>query len=232
MQLVFHNSLRLIRPTPALAVTTGDLLSQVDMLEFDVLPEPETGRLILAHDGRDFAGEGSLMELDEALAQFSGAFPTKSLNIDLKRPGYEDRVVDALRRHGFVDRSLISSMYRASLAAVRREEPALRVGWSVPRASRDYTRSRMLAGPAVTALVLMRRALPAMAARAIRSGRCDALMTYRRLVSPALVGAVRRAGGELYVWPVDDAASLTRLEALGVTGAIIDDPSLLRRGSA
>ena len=40
----------------------------------------------------------------------------------------------------------------------------------------------------------------------------------------ALVRAVHDAGGELYVWTVDDAAEIRRLEAFGVTGVITNDP--------
>ena len=42
----------------------------------------------------------------------------------------------------------------------------------------------------------------------------------------ALVRAVREAGGELYVWTVDDARAHPPLEALGVTGVITNDPRL------
>ncbi len=58
------------------------------------------------------------------------------------------------------------------------------------------------------------------------AGRCDALMAHWRLVSPRLVRAVREAGGELYVWTVDDGPRIGRLERLGVTGVITNDPRL------
>ena len=58
------------------------------------------------------------------------------------------------------------------------------------------------------------------------AGRCDALMSHWRLVSPRLVRAVREAGGELYVWTVDDGKRIGRLERLGVTGIITNDPRL------
>ena len=58
------------------------------------------------------------------------------------------------------------------------------------------------------------------------AGRCDALMAHWRLVTPRLVRAVREAGGELYVWTVDEAPRIGRLERLGVTGVITNDPRL------
>jgi glycerophosphoryl diester phosphodiesterase len=46
------------------------------------------------------------------------------------------------------------------------------------------------------------------------------------VVSPALVRAVRGAGGALYVWTVDELERIRRLDALGVTGVITNDPRL------
>jgi glycerophosphoryl diester phosphodiesterase len=46
------------------------------------------------------------------------------------------------------------------------------------------------------------------------------------VVSPALVRGVRGAGGALYVWTVDEPERIRRLDALGVTGVITNDPRL------
>jgi glycerophosphoryl diester phosphodiesterase len=135
-------------------------------------------------------------------------------------------VVEALREHGLVSRALISTLYMRSLVAIREIEPALRLGWSVPRVRRDYTRSPLWAVPAYAIAARMRRRLPAAAARHISAGRCDAVMAHWRLVTPRLVSTVAAAGGELYVWTVDDAAMIRRLEAMGVTGVITNDPRL------
>ena len=57
-------------------------------------------------------------------------------------------------------------------------------------------------------------------------------MAHWRLVTPGLLQAVRGAGGELYVWTVDDARRIRSLEALGVTGVITNDPRLFDAGQA
>jgi glycerophosphoryl diester phosphodiesterase len=57
-------------------------------------------------------------------------------------------------------------------------------------------------------------------------------MAHYRLITPALVRAVDAAGGELYVWTVDDAATIGALERLGVTGVISNDPRLFAALSA
>ena len=51
-------------------------------------------------------------------------------------------------------------------------------------------------------------------------------MAHWRLVSPALVESVAAAGGDLYVWTVDEAPRIRELKTLGVTGVITNDPRL------
>jgi glycerophosphoryl diester phosphodiesterase len=73
---------------------------------------------------------------------------------------------------------------------------------------------------------IWRATLPRRAAAALRSGLCDAVMAHWRLVTPALVRMVAEAGGELYVWTVDDLPLIRHLDELGVTGVITNDPRL------
>jgi len=68
--------------------------------------------------------------------------------------------------------------------------------------------------------------------RALAEGRVDAIMAHWALVSPRLVEAVGDAGGELYVWTVDDARRIAHLERLGVTGIITNDPRLFGAAAA
>ena len=197
----------------------------VDMIEFDVLPMPG-GTLVLAHDPADARGRRTLT-LAEGLDHFAGAaYDGVSLDVDLKVPGYEREVVDGLRERGLSERALISSTYPESLALVGELDPALERGWSVPRATRDYTKSLLYAVPAYALLRWWRAGLPAQAARALGRGECEALMAHRLLVSPPLVQRVHEEGGRLFVWTVDDGDEIERLEALGVDGVITNDPRL------
>jgi glycerophosphoryl diester phosphodiesterase len=198
----------------------------VDMIEFDVLPEPGTGRLILAHDYEDAAGR-TPHALEEALAYLAAeTFRGVEFDVDLKLPGYEIEVVEALRAVGLLDRALLSSQYRSSLTLIRQAEPGVRLGWSVPKVRRDPFRSAASRIPALVIAALLRALLPWRAARALRARRCDALMVHWRLVSPRLVRAVMGARGEVYVWTVDELPRLRALEAIGVTGVITNDPRL------
>lgn len=226
---VGHKGADHIAPGNTPASFDAALHAGVDMIEFDVLPEdwrePSAGRLVLAHDYTlDVAAAPSL---DEGLRHLASApFSGVQLDVDLKLRGYERAVVEALTEHGLIERTLISSMYPESLAIVRELEPRLRVGWSVPRVKRDYTSSALYKLPALALLVYARRVLPGRAGAAIAAGEIDAVMSHWRLVTPALVRAVRSANGELYVWTVDDADRIAALERLGVHGVITNDPRL------
>jgi glycerophosphoryl diester phosphodiesterase len=223
---VGHKGADLIAPGNTRASFDAALGAGVDMIEFDVLPERGGDRLLLAHDYED-AGRRVSDTLEQGLEHLaSEPFRDVDLDIDLTLPGYELRVVEALRSYGLLERSLISSQYRSSLAAIRALEPSLRLGWSVPKLRRDPFRSPLMLPLGYLAAAGARRLLPSRAAAVIRSGTCDALMAHWRLVSPELVEAVGEAGGELYVWTVDELPRLRALEALGVTGVITNDPRL------
>ncbi len=242
---VGHKGADLIVPGNTPASFDAALAAGVDMIEFDVVPAPpaqtmtvpeaevagRAGRwrdvtLLLAHDWRD-ARDRRAHTLAEGLDHLaSPGFAAVELDVDLKLPGYELEVVEALRSRGLLERALISSQYRESLDVIRRLEPGLRLGWSVPKLRRDPFRRRALEPAALALLAVVRALLPYRAAAAIRAGSCDALMAHWRLVTPTLVASIDRAGGELYVWTVDEAEQIHRLAALGVTGVISNDPRL------
>ena len=196
----------------------------VDMIEFDVL-RLRDGRLVLAHDYEDAAARECL-SLEEGLDHFAGeAYSDVELDLDMKLPGYEREVADGLGERGLGERSIVSTMYTESLDQLGELAPGLRRGWSVPRVRRNYLRSP-LAVPAYAVARIMRARLPGQAASRIRAGGCEAIMSHQVLVSRRLVRAVHAAGGQLYVWTVDDAERIRALEQLGVDGVITNDPRL------
>jgi glycerophosphoryl diester phosphodiesterase len=223
---VGHKGADLLAPGNTPAAFDAAVAVGVDMIEFDILSEhiDGTGDLFLAHDPSHLSGAPTL---EEGLAHLaSAAFAGIDLDVDLKLPGYELRVLEALRRHGLVERALVSTMETSSLAVLRAAEPALRLGWSVPKLRKDPMARRLTRVPALGFALAYRAALPRYAAAAIRAGKCDALMVHWRLVTPALVHHIQDAGGELYVWTVDDRPTIDRLLALGVDGVITNDPRL------
>jgi glycerophosphoryl diester phosphodiesterase len=221
---VGHKGADHVAPGNTIESFEAALEHRVDMIEFDVL-RARDGRLVLAHDYEDAEGRDCLT-LDEGLDHFAGkAYAAVELDVDMKLPGYEREVADGLVERGLAERSLVSTMFTESLDLLGELAPGLRRGWSVPRIRRDYTRSA-LAVPAYAVVRVMRARLPGRAAARIRAGGCEAVMAHKVLVGARLVSAVHGAGGQVYVWTVDDAARIRALEALGVDGVITNDPRL------
>ena len=221
-----HKGADHVAPGNTLESFAAALEHGVDMIEFDVL-RTRDGRLVLAHDYED-AEKRKCVTLEEGLEHFAGeAYAGVELDVDLKLTGYEREVTDGLARHGLLERSLVSTMYPESLDRLGELQPGLRRGWSVPRVRRNYLHSPFYVRLPVYAMALVMRArMPGQAAARIRAGGCEAIMCHRILVSPRLVKAVHAAGGQLYVWTVDDAPKIRALEALGVDGVITNDPRL------
>jgi len=134
----------------------------------------------------------------------------------------KQRVIDALDEVGALERAFISTGIWNALQTFRKLAPTLRTGWTVPG----------ILGVSGTPLItpsfgrLYGRLLPRRAAARIRAGQIDALVPNWRVVTPALVDGVLAAGGEIYVWTVDDAAQIRLLADQGVTGVITNDPRL------
>ena len=230
MKRVGHKGADLVEPGNTRESFEAALRHGVDMIEFDVL-QLSDGRLVLAHDAVDAAAREPI-SLDEGLDLFaSEAYAGIELDLDMKLPGYEQPVADGLVARGLVGRSIVSSTYLESHDRIGPLAPGLRRGWSVPRARRDYTRSP-LAPLAYAALLVIRRWLPGRAARLVRAGRCEGVMAHYLLASERLVTQVRAAGGFVYVWTVDDARRIRKLEAIGVDGVITNDPRLFEPAPA
>jgi glycerophosphoryl diester phosphodiesterase len=223
---VGHKGADHVAPGNTLESFEAALEHGVDMIEFDVL-RTRDGRLVLAHDYED-AETRECVTLEDGLAHFAGeAYTGVELDVDMKLPGYEREVAEGLARHGLVERSLVSTMYPESLDVLRELEPGVRRGWSVPRVRRNYLRAPLYVRLPVYAVALyMRARLPGQAAARLRAGGCEAIMVHQILVSGRLVRAVHAAGGQVYVWTVDDAPKIRTLEALGVDGVITNDPRL------
>ena len=224
LKRVGHKGADLIAPGNTPESFHAALETGVDMIEFDVL-RVRDGRIVLAH-GLEDAERRTPLTLEEGLEMFAGeAFAGVELNLDVKIPGYEREVADGLVRNGLVERTVASSHYLDSLRLLGELAPGLRRGLSVPHVRRDYTRSP-LAPLALGAVQVMKRRLPARAERLVRAGDVEGFMAHYLFVTRALVESLRRAGGFLYVWTVDDARRIARLEALGVDGVISNDPRL------
>jgi glycerophosphoryl diester phosphodiesterase len=225
---VGHKGADHIAPGNTLASFDAALAAGVDMVEFDVLRVD--GRTVLAHDLRAAQSPG-VITLEEGLEHLvSDAYAGIELDVDLKQAGYEREVLDALRERDLIGRSLISTMEEESLPVVRELEPGVRLGWSVPKIRRNPLSHPVTKPLALLGAVEYRRRLAKRVVARLRAGEIDAVMAHYAVVDRRLVRVVTEAGGEIYVWTVDEPARIAELERLGVTGIISNDPRLFVSG--
>ncbi|HEY1356048.1 MAG TPA: glycerophosphodiester phosphodiesterase [Solirubrobacterales bacterium] len=235
LRLVGHKGADLIAPgnTPesfAAAVEAG-----VDTIELDVLwtpdghpriPAAERTPLRIAHDWHDAERRRPLILAEGLDAFLEPPLDRVDIDLDLKLPGREEEIVDALRERDLLDRAMISTMELSTLARVRELEPLLRRGWTYPKVTRDWASKRWARLPMLAALVAMRRRFPAIAAREVPAMGVRSLWVYHPIVTPRLAEVARVAGVELIAWTVDDLDRMRKLVAAGVTGLCSNDPRL------
>jgi glycerophosphoryl diester phosphodiesterase len=207
----------------------------VDTIEIDVLwtrdghprlPAAERTPLLVAHDWHD-AERRTPLTLGEALDAFlRPPLDRVEIDLDVKLPGREVEIVEALRERELLERAMISTMELSSLARIRELEPSLRRGWTYPKVTRDWASKRWARAPMLAALVAMRRRLPALAARALPGMGVHSMWVYHPLVSRRLARVTKDAGIELIAWTVDDLPRMRKLVATGVTGLCSNDPRL------
>ena len=214
----------------------------VDMIEFDIMRHPyedrAAGRLVMAHDPADAeARDGkTLLTMEAGLDVLaSPEFSEIGLDVDMKHRGFELQVIDALRERELLGRTMITTMHTESLRLIHEHvKPGeVKLGLTIPKVTKDWLNMSPVVKPLVAAGVIEHRLRqPARVAKLIESGEIQAVMAFYALVSSKLVKTVHDAGGELYVWTVDDASEIERLFAMGVDGIVSNDPRLFDEAEA
>jgi glycerophosphoryl diester phosphodiesterase len=236
LRLVGHKGADLIVPGNTLESFRAAVESGVDTIEFDVLwlpdshlPPEQRAPLVVAHDWED-AERRTPLQLTEALDAFlEPPLEGVEIDLDIKLPGREEELVDALRERGLIERAMVSTMELYSLGRILELEPALRRGWTYPKVTRDWSRKRWAKGPMLAALVAMRHRLPGLAAERLPKMAVEAMWVYHPLITPSLARICKLAKVELIAWTVDDLARMRKLQAAGVNGICSNDPRLFAR---
>jgi glycerophosphoryl diester phosphodiesterase len=236
VRLIGHKGADLIAPGNTVESFAAAVAAGVDTIEFDVLwlqdahlPLEQRAPLVVAHDWAD-AGSRTPLSLTEALDAFlAPPLDTVEIDLDIKLPGREEEIVDALRERDLVERAMISTMEMHTLRRILEMEPKLRRGWTYPKVTKDWT-SKPWAKPALPfALMGMRQRLPGLAAEKLPKFDVAAMWVYHPLVSARLARICQLAGVELIAWTVDEEKRMRKLVELGVNGICSNDPRLFSR---
>jgi glycerophosphoryl diester phosphodiesterase len=242
---IAHRGAPFVAPENTLRSLRAAVGLGVDAVEFDVL-RLDDDTLVLAHsdDLLDIthgavAGRAHRMTLaelheiapelptlDDALTLFRDEAPDVGVHIDLKRVGYEARVVDCLRRHGMLARSIVSSPFAPSVIALARADPTLQRGFSYPVDRYGVSSRRVLAPLVPVGAAALRGMLPRRIARLLRAAGASFASLYFGVISRQTIARCHAAGAAVVAWTVDDPRVARRLVSAGVDGIVTNDPQM------
>jgi len=233
LRLVGHKGADLIAPGNTVESFHAAAAAGVDTIEMDVLwlpdshlPLEQRAPLVIAHDWED-AERRTPLKLTEALDAFlEPPLDGIEIDLDIKLPGREEELVEALRERDLVGRAMISTMEMHTLRRILELEPELRRGWTYPRVTKDWSSKRWARGPMLGAMVAMRHRLPGLAAQKLPQFGVAAMWVYHPLVTPRLARICDLAKVELIAWTVDELPQMQKLVAAGVDGICSNDPRL------
>jgi glycerophosphoryl diester phosphodiesterase len=190
----------------------------VNALEFDVRLSKD-GRLVVSHDdnlkkvfGKDMpvkeatleelkeSTEGKIVTLEEAL-EFIDRKVEKIL-VELKEAGYEERVLDVLKRGQREQQVIITSFHEEVLRSVRRRD-----------------------GRIATGLIYARLRKPIDLARELQ---CQYIIPLYRFAHRRDIEEAHGGGLQVIVWTINTEGEVREFIARGVDGIASDRPDIFR----
>ncbi|MDW4551213.1 glycerophosphodiester phosphodiesterase family protein [Defluviimonas sp. D31] len=227
--VIGHRGAAAARPENSMASVLKAIEDGADWVEIDV-QESADGEVIVAHDSDFMKSAGNPLKVWDATTDDLGQIDIGSwfdpaysgertpllrdvllaakgrsrVIIELKYYGHdvdlENRVIAIVEETGMAD----------SIATMSLKYPAVQK----MRAQRPEWRTGVLAATAVGDLTGLEG---------------DFLAVSLTMVSPMLIRRAESAGKDVYVWTVNDAATMSRMISMGVGGLITDEPKLARR---
>lgn len=221
MLRIGHRGAAALAPENTIAALALAVELECDLVELDVIAVD--GTLVLAHSPDELPGEPATLE--EALAFLA---PTGcGVQVDLKAAGTETAIVDALRRHGVVDRSLVSTVWARSLRVLHELEPELARGLTYPEDRHGLSTRGILAGFVRPGLAAMRSVLALRLPRMLAAANANVAVLHLQVVTDSVVRRCHTLDVPVLAWTALTAEQVRRLDRLGVDGVIADDPRIL-----
>ena len=149
----------------------------------------------------DLKNGQKIPSLDEVLTFAHGKV---DVNIELKVPDIEKRVLELVSKKGMIDSIFISSFLHGTLKVVRNQHKSVPTGILFNRPIDDLVNYSLSLG-------------------------ATAINPMHEMVDEIMVSSAHKAGLKLFPWTVNDKQTMTHLLSLGVDGIITDDPELCVR---
>lgn len=215
--VIGHRGAPLLAPENTLASFEAAASAGADFVEFDV----GLG-LRIGHSEHERPAEEALLGDALALLRDLGT----GMHVDLKCEGIEQAVVDEARRCGVEDRLVISTTWARSLRQLETIAPGVPRALGYPQdrlGAAGVSWPRMITIPAAAAA---RVVMPARVPRLLSLAKANVLALHHAFASDRVVRAAHARGAAIFVWTVNDQASVERFAGLGVDGIITDDPEM------
>lgn len=216
--VIGHRGAAAVAPENTLVALQAAVDAGAQLVEFDVGPD-----LRLAHSSREVPEQP--LSLDEAL-EFLRAHDL-GVHLDAKLPGYEEELVEALRRHELDRRALISTTWAGSSRRLARIAPALPRAIGYPRDRYGIARVHWPQSLTAAGAVALRQAMPVRVPLLLRAARADTLSLHHTLCSRAAVRIAHSLGAPVLAWTANDPVAVRRLVAVGVDAIVSDDPGIV-----
>jgi glycerophosphoryl diester phosphodiesterase len=215
--VIGHRGAAAVAPENTLAALEAALAARVDLVEFDISPGLRLGHSLeeLPHDA---------ISLDEALEFLKAHFV--GVHLDVKLPGYEEQVLEAIRRHGVAERAVLSTAFAVTARRFARLAPELPRAIGYPRDRLGVSNLRWPRPLQRAGATALRQAMPARVPVLLQWARANTLSLHHALCSRAAVATAHRLGAPVLAWTVNDAAGVRRVAAAGVDGIVSDDPEM------
>ena len=215
--VIGHRGAAAVAPENTMQSLRAAVAARADLVEFDVGPD-----LRLAHSPSEAPEEQ--VTLDEALDFLRSA--GVGVHVDVKRPGYEEQIAIALRRHDVVTRTVIATAYPVTARRLRVLAPGARRAIGYPRDRYGMSRLRWPGALTRGGAAALRAATPGRIGLLLATSRADVLALHHTLCSRAAVRLAHARGVPVLGWTANRPEAVRRLDALGVDAVVSDDPEM------
>ena len=210
--VIAHRGASAEAPENSREAFTAAVAGGADLVELDV-----THGLVVAHD----AGSPGLhlYQVLELLAPHE-----VGIHVDLKQPGDESAVLDAIDRYGLRERAILSTAYPRVARLLGSLAPDVPCAIGYPRDRVGVARFSWPGAVTRPGAAALRAVMPARIPLLLARTGAGVLALHHTLCSAASVKAAHRRGVAVFAWTANDPELIRRLARRGVDAIVSDDP--------